>query len=124
MDPRKAETTGRMGEMLAREWLEEQGFLVIETNWRVGRAEVDLIVKEKDMLVFVEVKTRSSIAFGEPESFLSAGQQKRLIQAAAAYMQANEYEGEVRFDIISIYWPLQGKPVLKHLEDAFFPGLA
>lgn len=116
--------TGRRGEALARIFLERKGYLILETNWRHRRAEVDLIVKDGEVLVFVEVKTRSSTAFGAPHDFVNAHKQRMLVSAAAAYMGKIGHDWEIRFDIVSVVLPNARDYRIGHLEDAFFPRLA
>ncbi len=115
--------TGEFGERLAREYLEGKGYRVLETNWRYRRAEIDLIAKHGEILVFVEVKTRRSAVFGRPEEFVSAQKEAFMADAASAYMEAIGHDWEIRFDIISVLLPNEFQPVIEHFEDAFFPGL-
>ncbi len=115
--------TGRKGEELARAFLREQGWTILETNWRYQRAEVDIIAKDGPVLVFVEVKTRSSEAFGRPEEFITPRKELFLTEAALAYMEHIGHEWEIRFDFISILLYPDGGYRLRHFPDAFFPGL-
>lgn len=113
---------GARGEQLAAAYLLKKGYIVLETNWRHGRSEVDLIVKDGEILVFVEVKTRTSDYFGRPEIFVTPKKEKMLIRAAHAYMKLTEHEWEIRFDVISIIWQDEEHSEVEHLEDAFWPG--
>ena len=110
---------GDKGERIAKDYLIEKNYLIIEKNWRHLKAEIDLIAQKDNIIVFVEVKTRSSINFGYPESFVSEKQQKRIILAANEYIQKNDIQSEARFDIISIIIGNNGG--IKHIEDAFYP---
>lgn len=114
---------GQQGEQLARTYLENKGYRIIVSNWRHGRAEVDLITEFADTLVFVEVKTRSNSHFGQPDEFVGPKKEQQLATAACAYMEQVRYKGEIRFDIISIIMPSQAKPEVNHIQDAFFPGI-
>lgn len=114
---------GKAGEIAARNFLENKGYTVLEANWRFHRAEVDLIAKDGNILVFVEVKTRSSEAFGKPESFVDARKQRFLAEAASAYMEQIDHNWEIRFDIVSVLLEPGAEALLEHFEDAFFPGL-
>jgi putative endonuclease len=115
--------TGKKGEMLARLYLEEQGYTTVEQNWRFSRAEIDLIMRSDDQqLVFVEVKTRSSKAFGNPEQFISPKKVRLLNDAARAYMQSIRYEWAYRFDVISVLLPHKHPPLITHLPDAIAPS--
>ena len=112
--------TGRRGEEIAKAYLAAEGYDILEQNWRCRRAEVDLIAFKKKTLVFVEVKTRSSIAFGEPEEFVTETKQARLRRAAEHYIYIRDFSGEIRFDIISILLDNSGGYTLNHIEDAFW----
>jgi putative endonuclease len=115
--------TGKKGETLARLYLEQQGYTTIEQNWRFSRAELDLIMRTDDqLLVFVEVKTRSSKAFGEPEQFISPKKVRLLYDAARAYMQSVDYEWAYRFDVVSVLLAANRSPVIRHLPDAISPS--
>ena len=114
---------GRHGEILARTFLVQKGYRILAANWRHGRAEVDLIARENDTLVFVEVKTRSTDAFGRPDEFVSIKKERLIAKVACAYMELTHFQGEIRFDIISILLEEQGESSIEHIEDAFFPGI-
>ena len=115
--------TGRVGEELARRHLESKGYRILEANWRYSRAEVDIIAMDGPILVFVEVKTRATDAFGRPEDFVNRKKEKLLAMAAAAYMDSIGHDWEVRFDVISILYRHEADFEVQHLKDAFFPGL-
>lgn len=114
---------GQEGERLARKLLEEKAYRILLTNWRHGRAELDIIAQTGSTLVFVEVKTRTSDAFGQPDEFVSPKKEVLLAGAACAYMEQVNFQGEIRFDIISVLRPQSGQYQIKHIEDAFFPGI-
>lgn len=107
---------GRKGENLAAEFLVKQGFEITARNYRFGRGEIDLIVKRDDWLLFIEVKTRSSYDYGHPEDFLLGLQVNRIFNAAENYIFAIDWQGNVRFDVISI--KLGKEVVIEHFEDA------
>lgn len=109
---------GATGEQLAREFLVNQGYTLLETNWRYLSHEVDIIAQKDDILAFVEVKTRNSRFLGEPEVFVSRTQQKSYIAVANAYVQQHNRSEEVRFDIISIVINSKERSV-KHIPGAF-----
>jgi putative endonuclease len=115
---------GKRGEDKAVEFLLQKGYEILSTNWRSGRAEVDIIAKHKNCIVFVEVKTRTNYAFGYPEQSVSAQKQKLMAKAAGNYLYENNLENEIRYDIIAIYNSKDGKWIIKHFEDAFFPNPA
>lgn len=113
--------TGVQGELLACRHLEEQGYEVLERNWRHARHEVDLIVRNRQHLVFVEVKTRSTADHGQPEEAVKKGKRGKLIKAANAYVQAVGTDLSLRFDIVSVIIHPSGKPYIHHIPDAFYP---
>lgn len=113
--------TGKKGEEMAATFLREKGMTILETNWRFGYLEADIIAKFEKTLVVIEVKTRKSNYFGEPESFVTKQKQKNLIRAANEYIERKNLDLEVRFDIISIV--LNDYNAIRHIEDAFYPLL-
>lgn len=108
--------TGSKGENLAAEFLQQKGFEVVARNYRYKHAEIDLIIRRNDWLIFVEVKTRSSSSYGEPESFVDAAKERKLYEAAEEYIFANDWRGHIRFDIVSV--KLGAVPEIVHFEDA------
>ncbi|MEI6765019.1 MAG: YraN family protein [Bacteroidota bacterium] len=113
---------GKNGEEVACGYLREKGFIIIKKNWKLGANEVDIIARHGDYIVFVEVKTRTSAWFGEPEMSVTKQKQKTLIRCANAYMQMNNIDKEARFDILSIVVS-SGKTSINHIENGFFPTL-
>ncbi len=111
---------GKKGEVLARQYLESKGFEILETNWYFEKAEVDIIARDKNDLVIIEVKTRSTDYFGNPEEAVTTAKEERLIMAAEAYLEINELSLDVRYDIISIVLSSKKKEIY-HIEDAFYP---
>ncbi|MEL6656135.1 MAG: YraN family protein [Bacteroidota bacterium] len=114
---------GELGEKLAANFLEANGYTILARNWRANRAEIDIIAQLDETLIFVEVKTRSTDFFGAPEESITKRKKRLLAAAATAYMQETGHEWAIRFDIISIIMQLGKAPKLEHYEDAFFPGL-
>lgn len=110
---------GRWGETTAASFLLEKGFKIIAKNYRNWQSEIDLIVTKDDMLVFVEVKTRSGTAFGMPEEFVNATKAKLVMRAAEQYIFDADWEHDVRFDIVSILILPDGSTEIRHIEDAF-----
>ena len=109
---------GKLGEKLAEEYLINHGYTVLQTNWRTARYEVDIIAQKDTILVFCEVKYRSSSIFGEPETFVTKQKQRNIIKSAAIYVEKKHWQGETRFDIISVL--MEGKTVrINHIEDAY-----
>ena len=114
---------GLLGEDTACEYLKVKGLQILERNWRFSKAEVDIIARDGDVLVFVEVKAKSYTFFGAPEESISAHKENLIIDAANRYMVKINHEWEIRFDIISIVFDKQLKPTLTHFKDAFFPSI-
>jgi len=110
---------GKAGEQRALQLLKTKGYTILETNWRNNKAEVDIIAIDKDELVIVEVKTRSTDYFGDPEEAVGPVKAKNLIRAAEAYIELHDMDIDVRFDIISIILK-NGKATIRHIEDAFY----
>ncbi|MGQ0828206.1 MAG: YraN family protein [Bacteroidota bacterium] len=110
--------TGSKGEQLASNFLKNKGYSVLETNWRFKNLEADIIASIDQTIVIAEVKTRKSNYFGEPETFVDKQKQKNLRKTANEYIERNNLDMEVRFDIISI---VMGNNQMKinHIEDAF-----
>jgi putative endonuclease len=113
---------GKKGEDIAVRFLTAKGYRIIERNWRTGRDEIDIIAYDGNILVIVEVKTRSTDFFGEPEEAVTERKQKFLVRAAEEYVNRKEIDSEIRFDIISIIIE-QGKETIRHIEEAFYPTL-
>ncbi|MCA0131415.1 YraN family protein [Winogradskyella alexanderae] len=110
---------GKKGEQLAVDFLVDKNYQIIERNYRFDKAEVDIIAKKKNILAIVEVKTRSSSDFGNPQDFVKPKQIKNLVKAVNEYLIENNLDTEVRFDIIAI---VEEKASFKveHLKDAFY----
>lgn len=110
---------GKKGEKLAVDYLLKKGYDIVERNYRFDKAEVDIIAKKDDILAIVEVKTRSTIDFGNPQDFVKPKQIQRLVKAVDEYVTVNRLDVEVRFDIIAIV--KSGKAYdIEHLENAFY----
>ena len=110
---------GRKGEELAVDFLLKKGYEIIARNYIYQKAEVDIIAKKGGVLAVVEVKTRASADFGEPQQFLKPKQMQRIIKAVDFFVNDNEMDVDVRFDIIAIVLNNKGMN-LEHLEDAFY----
>ncbi len=109
---------GNWGEKLAAGFLENLGFLILEKNWRWNKAEIDLIGKHGNTLVFIEVKTRKNNRFGHPEEFVSRTKANRIKEASVQYQFEKNFEGFIRFDIVAITGTAKQFEIL-HLADAF-----
>ena len=111
---------GKQGEEIAVNYLIEKGYEILERNWRNRHKEIDIIAKDGKELVIVEVKTRKSNNYGEPDLAVNKQKHRLLIYAANAYFFRNNLDINTRFDIISIVFN-DGEPVIDHIEDAFLP---
>ena len=110
---------GILGEELALDYLVKKGFVIREKNWRFQKAEVDIIAQKESVLAIVEVKTRSTNYFGEPQDFEKAQKIKLLTKAIDHYVETEELDVEVRFDVIGIIKNDLRTSII-HLEDAFY----
>ena len=111
---------GKLGEEIAVNYLVGKGYEIVERNWRNTHKEIDIIAKDGKGLVIVEVKTRQTDEYGNPDIAVTKKKQRLLIAAANAYLFKNKLDVETRFDIISIIFK-DGEPVIEHIEDAFLP---
>ena len=111
---------GDWGEKQAVAYLKENGFTILETNWRFKKLEIDIIAQIADKMVFVEVKTRGSNEYGEPETAVSLKKQRFIIKAANHYITEKDIDLEARFDIVGIMY-IDNKIIVKHIPDAFYP---
>ena len=110
---------GKKGEQFAVDYLLKKDYQILERNYRFQKAEVDIIAQINDTLAIVEVKTRSTKDFGNPQDFVKPKQIQRLVKAVDEFVLVNGLDVEVRFDIIAII--KTGKQFeIEHLEDAFY----
>jgi putative endonuclease len=108
--------TGNKGETLAAEFLEQKGFTILERNFRFNHGEIDLIAQRENWVLFIEVKTRSSSLYGEPEEFVDNRKINKIFEAAEEWIFSTDWKGHIRFDIVSV--KLGDQPVIEHFEDA------
>ena len=110
---------GHLGESLVVGFLLENNYVILERNWRFQKAEIDIIAKKEGQIIIVEVKTRNSNFFGDPQSFVSPEKIKLLVKAANQYLVSNNIPLEVRFDILAI---IKNKSTqeITHFKDAFY----
>ena len=110
---------GKLGEELAVDFLQQNGYEILETNWVFQKAEIDIIAQKENILAVVEVKTRSSIEFGLPQDFVKPKKIQLLVKAVNQYVIANDLDVEVRFDIIAIHKDAKDFSI-EHIEEAFY----
>ncbi len=110
---------GKEGERLAEQYLKKKGYKIVERNYRCRGAELDLIVLDRRVIVFVEVKTRTGRGFGSPFEAVEFRKQQKMIQAAQYFLNEKKlHQRDARFDVVGISWP-GGEPVVEHIENAF-----
>jgi putative endonuclease len=113
---------GNEGEEMAVELLTSKGYEIIERNYRYGKGEIDIIAKDtrNNFLVFVEVKSRRNLEFGEPEYSVTKNKIRQVKKIAEAYLYENEIsEINCRFDVVAILFRSKIKPIINHYENAF-----
>ncbi len=118
-----ARTFGNRGERLAAKHLRRQGYTIIARQYTNRFGEIDLIARDGEITVFVEVKTRKSDAAGHPAEAVTAHKQRQLTRVALGYLkQQRLLESPARFDVVAILWPDDGStPSLTHYRNAFAP---
>lgn len=109
---------GKIGEEEALIYLQNKGYHILEHNYRFRKFEIDIIAQSGNTVVAVEVKTRSTDDFGDPQDFVKPAQIKRLVQAFDYYINKNNLDMEARFDVIAILINETGTKI-HHIEDAF-----
>ena len=110
---------GKKGEKIAINYLIDNGYKILEKNYRYIKAEVDIIAKKDAILAVIEVKTRSSLEYGLPQDFVKPKKIQLLVKAINEYVIANDLDVEVRFDIIAIHATGTSFDI-EHLEAAFY----
>ncbi|MBL4667872.1 MAG: YraN family protein [Flavobacteriales bacterium] len=111
---------GERGEELVKSFLQKLGYKIIAINWRERKFEIDIIAIDKNEIVFVEVKTRSTSFFGTPEEAVTIKKQEHLVNGADCYIQKYEVDLECRFDVVSVILNNNQKEI-KHFKNAFLP---
>jgi len=111
---------GNLGEERAQAYLSSKGYQIRHCNWFCGKLELDIVAEKDGWLVIVEVKTRSTDTFEHPKEAITNKKIRNLVNAAHEYIFQFDWEGETRFDIISVI-PRGQSFHIEHLEDAFLP---
>ena len=110
---------GEQGEALAVRHLKRAGYKIIETNYRTRLGEIDIIAKDKDTIVFVEVKTRTSVHFGSPKWAVTSQKQKKISMVALYYLKATDQSTtRARFDVVAVI-SNRDKPQVEIIKNAF-----
>ena len=109
---------GIKGEEAATVFLKDKGYRILERNWRKNRHEIDIVVENEEFVVFVEVKTRTTREWGDPEDFINSVKIRRIVEAADLYLKYTNNDKPARFDIIAVVWDGVVFEV-EHIDDAF-----
>lgn len=116
-----SKSLGKKGEDIAEELLRSKGYQILKRNFRFGKGEIDIIAKDGDCLVFVEVKSIKNYDFGEPEYSITKSKQKQLKRIAEGYFYVNGINEQLcRFDVITIVGEKEDELKINHIENAFF----
>lgn len=117
---RPKDRLGRAGERLAVEWLQSRGLRILECNRLIGPGELDIVARDGDCLVFVEVKTRHGDDGGGAAAAVGESKRRSLYRSAQVYVSCNALDGlPMRFDVIAVTWPENEEPRIEHFRDAF-----
>lgn len=111
---------GKKGEEIAEEFLLAKGYQIVKRNFRFGKGEIDIIARDGDYLVFIEVKSRKNYDYGEPEYAITKSKQRQLKKIAEAYFYVNGIQEQLcRFDVITIIGHKENL-IINHIENAFY----
>jgi len=111
-------TLGKEGEDIALDFLRKKGFIIVRKNYRTAFGEIDIIAKDREVIVFVEVKTRADIAFGHPFEAVDKRKREKIRKVALSFMKTQKKEFPSRFDVMSITRN-GGRTSIEHIQDAF-----
>lgn len=116
----KRRDVGILGEQLARDFLKKRGYRILESNYRCPEGEIDIVARQEDCLVFVEVRTKKSLEFGTPEESITPAKMSRLRETASRYRQAHDnLPSSWRIDVVAVEIDRKGKPLrLEQIENA------
>ncbi len=113
--------TGMRGEIIAKKFLQKKGYKIVEQNFRTKYSEMDLVAKKNNVLVFVEVRTKTNEHFGSPEQTINKNKINRLVRSAQAYAAYNKYFGNFRIDAVCIILNPDSSPKrITHYESITF----
>jgi putative endonuclease len=116
----KTRATGQLGEKLAQDFLKGRGYQIVETNYRIPDGEIDIIVSKDGVLVFVEVRAKTSRTFGTPEESVTSRKKQKLVKVAQDYVQRHDIqESSWRIDFIAVELDSHGNPLrIEQIENA------
>lgn len=116
----KRQQLGTQGELLAHQYLRKRGYIILAQNYRCPLGEIDIIARDKQTLVFIEVKSRQSLRYGPPAGAVTYRKQQQISKVAQYYILSNNFGTKAaRFDVIAILLPPSGAPKIEHLTNAF-----
>ena len=115
----KPSALGSEGEELAAMFLERKGYGIIARNYKTPVGEIDIIARDGDTIVFVEVKTRANYSFGHPFEAVHKDKRQKMKNLALLYLKKQRYQLPARFDVVSIIRSQSGKRAIEHIVDAF-----
>jgi putative endonuclease len=110
---------GLIGQNEAEKFLTGKGYRILERNYRVKSGEIDLIARDGEYIVFIEVKTRTNLLYGYPCEAVGGVKQRRIRQTALHYITRHRLSGDFRFDVVEVLKQKDGAPEITHLENAF-----
>lgn len=113
---------GDLAEGMAQQYLSKLGYEIKDTNWHYGHLELDIVAKDGDELVIVEVKARTGLRYEHPSEAVTNAKIKRIVEAADAYIIERDLDVDTRFDVITVVFLKQGHE-LEHFKDAFYPTI-
>ena len=108
---------GKWGEDCAADYLQRMGYTILERDWKSGHHDLDIIANDEDTLVIIEVKTRRSRLFGNPEEAIDYKKRLSLLSASNHYVKSHHINAPVRFDIVSIVGTMGSTPEIDHIKD-------
>ena len=111
---------GRMAELEARKYILSLGYKILDTNWRAGHLELDIVAQDNDQLVIVEVKARTGIRYEHPSEAVTNKKIRFIVEAADAYIMEKNLDLDTRFDVITVIYVRESFE-LEHFIDAFYP---
>lgn len=112
---------GNFGEMLVITYLENLNYKILERNYNTKFGEIDIIAKDKDEYVFIEVKTRTSNKYGMPSESVNINKEKHIQDSSKVYIFLNNLENKyIRYDVIEVYFISKSKYYINHLKNNFF----
>jgi putative endonuclease len=112
---------GKKGEEIAREHLIFSGYRILDVNWRFGHKEIDVVARQGEEIVVVEVKTRLENYTVEPWEAVTTAKIRNIVEVADAWLRIHQVDLETRFDVISVVIKKDGSHLLEHFEGAFIP---